>query len=357
MKWKHEEWTINNLLEKYNKQEINLSPSYQRNPIWTAKAQRLLIDTILTPQPLPNFFIRILEKGKYEMVDGQQRARTMIAFRNGEVSTSTKEYYDSLKDKTHFNNFVLNVTVIYELEKGESIEEYYSLVNRAGLRLNTPELRKAEFYDTSFLKLASRLAGSDTFASLNLFSEGTIKRMNDVELVYELLALLLCGVSEKKKKVKELFEDDISTEQVVAAEDSFNAVVDVIAHLNSITAIKHTRYRQRADLYTLVEFIHSHNKLQKDVFAYYYRILLAIAPGITPSQKRCDPLRDYARNCVSQSNSLIARQERGAFFQDLLRHNSFTPNPLQLSIIDYFEFPPTLTEFGGAWTITLPEAE
>jgi len=356
MKWKHEQWTIQGFLDQYDADKIELSPSYQRNPIWTAKAQKLLIDTILAPQPLPNFFVRVTAGGKFEMVDGQQRARTILAFRSGDVTSTDKECLDSLKDKERFFKFPLDITVIHQLEKEESIEKYYALVNSSGLRLNIPELRKAEYYDTRFLKLASKLAASPGFLSLNLFSKDTVRRMNDVELVIELLALLLCGISEKKNKVDELFENDMSAEQAVAAEKDFNAVVDVLTALDSFSPLNDTRFRQRADLYTLFEFIHAHNDLQKEIFKYYYRVLLTVADGISPSQKECDPLRDYARNCVTQSNSLPARQGRSDFVRNLLRHNSSSPNEIQEQIIKYFEFSSALTEQGGAWTVTLPKA-
>ena len=45
MKYKHDIWTIKKLLDLYKKGKIVLNPPYQRNPIWTAKDQQMLIDT------------------------------------------------------------------------------------------------------------------------------------------------------------------------------------------------------------------------------------------------------------------------------------------------------------------------
>lgn len=353
MKWKVEIWTIRNLLEEYDNENIELSPSYQRNPIWTSTSQKKLIDTILAPQPLPAFFLLELENQKYEMVDGQQRSRTIIAYRNNLIKTKSHGIYDELDDKSSFLDYVLNITVITDLERSEAIEEYYALVNRSGLRLNTPELRKAQFYNTRFLALASELADSITFTDLDLFSKNTIKRMNDVELVAELLALLKLGICEKKTAVDELFEDDITNEEADELRGSFVSVCAVLQSLNKICPLNQTRFKQRADIYTLFDFIKDYHDLSAEDFCGYYQILLHISPGIKPSQNNCDPLREYARNCVSQSNSLMARQARRDFFENLLRNKSSKPNEVQKNLIkfDKLELPSKLIKIASKWTI------
>jgi len=353
MEWKHEKWSIRKLVTVYDNGLLDLSPSYQRNPIWTAKSQRLLIDTILTPQPLPNFFIRKKEDDCYEMVDGQQRARTILAFRAGNISSTNKVHYTELENSDAFYDYPLNVTVITSLEESESIEEYYALVNSSGLRLNTPELRKAEHFDKRLFQLASRLADSDNFTSLDLFSKSTITRMNDVELVIELLTLIISGISEKKNKVDELFEQDITTEEAAAAERQFHLIVESLHKLNNHQSLTQTRFKQRADLYTLFDFISSNSEIGPETLKYYYQVLLTISDGISPSQKECDPLRDYARNCVSQSNSLNARENRRSFFKDLLQNPSQTPNEIQASIIDYYSLSSDLVVHENTWTIDI----
>ena len=355
MDWSHEEWTLERLYELFEADQINLSPDYQRNPIWTVKAQRCLLDTILRPQPIPNFFVLRVEDGSFEMVDGQQRARTIIGFLKGEISSSAGVTYDDIASDreraARVLNYPLNITVLQNLEANESIEMFYALVNSSGLRLNTPEIRRARYHETRFLALANELAGSAAFASLGLFGAGTVKRMNDVELVSEILALLKLGISEKKTAVDQLYEEDISSDDETAMRQTFNHVVSVLSRLNVRYPLSKTRYKQRADLYTLFEFVNAHASLSVDTFERYYDALLTIAPHVRPSQDRCDPLRDYARNCVSQSHSESARRERSAFFRQLLRNDTATPNPVQSQIIQFLELPDALIEMEGAWTI------
>jgi hypothetical protein len=82
-------WPISALLKLFSEKKINLSPRYQRNDIWSLSAQRRLIDTVQRGYPMPNFFVRLRPNG-FEMVDGQQRARTLIGYWNGEFSDKSK---------------------------------------------------------------------------------------------------------------------------------------------------------------------------------------------------------------------------------------------------------------------------
>ena len=244
MKWIHENWAIEKLLKLYNSGKINLSPEYQRNPIWTSKSQKNLIDTILSPQPMPNFFLLTKSKREYEMVDGQQRTRSIIDFRNGHITSSSGVKFDKTSISA-FMNYKLNITLITSLDKGESIEDFYTLVNSSGLRLNAPEIRKARYYDTRFLALCTEMAALEKFANLGLFGVATISRMNDVELVSELLALLSQGCSEKKEAVDRIFEADVTGEQADELRNKFITVVDVLTDFESISPLKKTRFKQR----------------------------------------------------------------------------------------------------------------
>jgi uncharacterized protein with ParB-like and HNH nuclease domain len=84
------EFTIYQLFDLVDKDRIDLNPSYQRNFIWSPDDQRDLIDTILKGYPLPSFFLFIKSDGRYEMVDGQQRTKTIYRFIKGEITASRK---------------------------------------------------------------------------------------------------------------------------------------------------------------------------------------------------------------------------------------------------------------------------
>lgn len=336
MEFKYTVWTIEELIGIYDKNEIDLKPSYQRNPIWSKKAQKILLNTIQNNQPIPNFFIRKIDKNKYEMVDGQQRARTIFGYIKGKLTDLAGKPYKS--DKI-FLSYPLSITIITDISENESIEEFYALVNSSGLRLNRPELKKAEYYNTKFLELITDLATNPAFSELQLFTSSSIGRMNDVEFVSELVANLKFGISEKKEKVDALYESDITDEEAQKFETEFFNIMKYIKLFDSIFPINKTRYKQRNDFYTLFDFIKSlepdDNLL--DTMVYYYKILLKIGPYIKPSQLKCEPLKDYAMHCVSQSNSKNAREQRKKFFDELFLNKTNQANETQNAILIFFE--------------------
>ena len=72
---------------EYQKGTLDLDPKYQRKPVWLRGQQCFLIDSLLSGCPIPQVYLNIITKGKgvnrksvYEVVDGQQRLRTIIDY-------------------------------------------------------------------------------------------------------------------------------------------------------------------------------------------------------------------------------------------------------------------------------------
>ena len=65
---------------------LELSPSFQRRPVWQPGAKSYLIDTIIRGLPIPIIFLREQKtdlkslEPRREVVDGQQRIRTVLSF-------------------------------------------------------------------------------------------------------------------------------------------------------------------------------------------------------------------------------------------------------------------------------------
>ncbi|NTV46448.1 MAG: DUF262 domain-containing protein, partial [Chlorobiales bacterium] len=163
MEFEYEEWTIERLSDLYNEDKLNLSPPYQRNEVWTKSAQRLLIDTITNHQPIPSFFIHKKDNNCFEMVDGQQRSRSMLLFLKKSDKPFTNSGGKTIADHPEFIKYPLSITLITKVSENENIESFYALVNKTGLRLNNPELFKAQYYDTKFLELIYEIVDDDEF--------------------------------------------------------------------------------------------------------------------------------------------------------------------------------------------------
>lgn len=362
MRYEIETWTIKKLIKLYQTERLRLDPPYQRNPIWSKNAQRLLIDTIKKGQPIPNFFVRRLEGDSFEMVDGQQRSRTIVGYDKGKFSDHDKISFDKIslgnkyiaKQRSQFLQYLLVVVVISDLREDESIELFYALVNSTGLRLNRPELKKAQYYNTNFLELMTDCAESDQFLSLRLFTPSHINRMEHIDFVSELLAILKFGLSDKKEKVDALFETDISKSEVEEITFRFHKVLSHFCRFNSIVPLYKTRYRQKNDFYSLFAFISQHSELGVETLNYHYQILLKLGPHIRPSQEECPPLMEYAYHCVTQSNSKNARERRLEILESILLNPVKEPNNIQQEIEAFFKASDSLlVKKSKYWTFNL----
>jgi hypothetical protein len=337
-------WTISDLLKIYEEKRLNLSPPYQRNEVWTAKAQQKLLESILKGKPIPSFFLLKKAEDSFEMIDGQQRARTVIGYWKNLIVDHENLTFAQRVEKgrvrrrasADFLEYRLSITIVTEIHDDESIEEYYALLNSSGLRLNRPELKKAEYFTTNFLKLILECTADDTLRSLRLFTESSSARMNDVDFVSELLALMKFGISDKKEKVDQLYEDDITLGELRALRTEFKKEMETFGRCNHITPILRTRYKQKNDFYSLFYLFYSIRDAEPTTFETLYRVLVKVGPHIRPSQTECEPLKEYAFHCVTQSNSKAAREARHDILTKLLLNQSGEPTAVQDAVLNYF---------------------
>lgn len=342
MKYSIKEVTIKQLIEWIKKDKINLHPPYQRNFIWSSKDQKLLIDSIQKGYPLPNFFIYQRNDGTYDMVDGQKRATTISKYVKGEFSNSGKKYYQEI-DTEKFLSYVLNVTELYDIDtsNGESLEDFYSLVNKRGVHLNPAEVNKAQYHDAPFMILVNELMDLQGLSDLDIFSTKTVQRMNDRSLIEELVAYLFKGyITDKRKAVDELLESTLEEANVEKVREQFKSVLDTLCKLNEIKPIKETRFKQRNDFYTLFCFIAKHKELSVNVLEEQYKFLLFIdnKEYIRPTNDDCDTFKEYAYHCVTQSNSKNARLVRLAILEDILIvKDVYEKSPRLSDVCEYLE--------------------
>jgi len=341
MRYRIETWSIQKLLDTFDRKQLNLNPPYQRNDIWTEKLQRDLISTIKKGLPIPTFFLHEKKDGLIDIADGQQRTRALLQYRNGDISDNAKIKFNN---EIEFLEYKLSVQIIDSSVSQEEIMEFYVKVNRAGLKLNTAELRKADKFESKILPVFERLTQSSDFKAVGIFSQRQQDRMIDREYIEELAALLLFGIQDKKEAaIKRLYESEsgLSDARLNKMEADFNHVLGIVARMQEYFNFSDSRYSQRNDFYTLFHFIHELSNEDDAFFKGCFDVLFKIAPDISPSNDECEPFQDYAINCVSQSNSKKAREQRLIFFKELLLNTSQIPNYTQQAILDYYEMEST----------------
>ncbi len=336
MEFRIESWTIKQLKDKYDEGKLNLNPPYQRKFIWSLKDQQTLIQSILKGYAIPNVFLFEIKNGFFDMVDGQQRTRTILGFIEHQFKTLDGIIYADIIKKSTFDQYIIPITIIEKIENEESIEDFYSLVNKSGIHLNRPELKKAEYFDTNFLKLITELSNNEDFQSLELFTETTSKRMNDIDFISELVTYLIEGISDKKIKVDKVFENDVTENKYESLKTHFENILNVFSQLNTLYPLKKTRYKQRNDFYSLFGFIDNNLTLNTETIKYFYQLLLKFNDDITPSNEKCEPFQLYAFHCISQSNSKSAREERLKILNNIFLNKNEKTNKHQKAILNYY---------------------
>ena len=138
------------------KNRIDTNPDFQRPAVWSIGQKQLLIDTILRGYDIPKLYWRKVSKTpeKYEVVDGQQRLRTIFEFHGGQfnlakdaddidgVVVAKMQYTDLPEDlRLRFDNYALDVIVLTDTSEDEVREMFLRLQN--GTSLKAQEKRNA----------------------------------------------------------------------------------------------------------------------------------------------------------------------------------------------------------------------
>lgn len=160
---------------------IDPTPDYQRPPAWSRKQKQLLIDSILREYDIPKMYWRAVNRDdgvKYEVIDGQQRLRTIWEFRAGEFalardadpingfSCSGKKYGDlDLDISTIFDAYPIDVVIVDNAVQNDEEDEVRDMFLRLqnGTTLKAQEKRNA--MPGQMRDFIKELAGHPFFAS------------------------------------------------------------------------------------------------------------------------------------------------------------------------------------------------
>lgn len=233
-----------------------LSPSFQRRPVWPKAAKSLLIDTVVRGLPMPIIFLRertdlhTLEPIR-EVVDGQQRLRTLLSFIEPATLRDFDEHRDSfVVKKTHnkeiagkpFNqleasarkqilNYDFSVHVLPSDTEDREVLQIFARMNSSGVKLNRQELRNAEYFG-EFKSLAYSLAYEqlERWRSWKIFNEEAIARMLEVEETSEFIRFMIGGVQANSQEALDRLYGDNEEEFPHKAEATrrFHTVMDRI---------------------------------------------------------------------------------------------------------------------------------
>jgi hypothetical protein len=255
----------------YQREELILSPKYQRNAVWNLNAKSYLIDTILNGLPIPPVFIRQkvdinLQKTIKEVLDGQQRLRAIFEFYNNEfkiLPSQSEEYgglnYSSLPGelKEQFSSYELSVEII-KINDEATIYDMFARLNSNNMTLNKQEIRNAKYWG-NFKVFINKMAKKYKFLfiSIHTFSITQLARMQDLELLSSLTILTIDGiVSEKTATIDNYYkkyDSEFIREEEVQKKISF--ILNTISKLYDDDEQTTNFFHRKVWFYTLFAII------------------------------------------------------------------------------------------------------
>jgi hypothetical protein len=204
----YESVVIQDLLTFYNRDELNVAPWYQRRAVWNNSQKGYLINTIHEQKPVPSIYIRHTvdlesEKSVKEVVDGQQRVRCILEYRQDGFTASHPKYerpvkYSQLNNVERRNFLLTALSVGYLVNASdEDVIEIFARINSVSKTLNPQEKRNAEFsgaYKQFCLKESvERLPFWRNYA---VFTDNNIARMVEVQFISDVVMNLNEGLQD-----------------------------------------------------------------------------------------------------------------------------------------------------------------
>lgn len=169
----HTNWTVGDVCKGfvYDKNEgkglfglggkLIIQPEYQRNYIYgDQKRDVAVVESLLKGYPLGLIYFVLNKDGMYEVLDGQQRITSFARFVNQSwpfaVERNGKPRYFKSLDKDEQDKITDSPLTIYVCEGDPSeIQEWFEIINIAGVPLVPQELRNASYHGPFVTKARS----------------------------------------------------------------------------------------------------------------------------------------------------------------------------------------------------------
>jgi hypothetical protein len=208
-------YSVRDFEEWQERNELVLAPRFQRRDVWNAKARSYLIDTIIRGKPIPKLYMRQSvnpsnRRTTREIVDGQQRLRTILSFiDNGFRISKTHNsdfggrYFSQLDATTQSDilKYEFVVDLLQDMPDNE-VYDVFARLNTYSEKLKPQELRNAKWFGEFKSSVYLLTKGWVGFLVENeVFTAKQVLRMNEAEFISELLLAMEEGIREGSKTV------------------------------------------------------------------------------------------------------------------------------------------------------------
>ncbi len=261
-------YSLNDFVEWNNNKQLELNPAFQRRDVWNDRARSFLMDTIVRGKPIPKFFIRqkintATKASIREVVDGQQRLRTILSYLNDGFMISKRHhptyggrYFSQLLEvddqiQTNILSYEVSVDLLVNMPDAEVLD-VFSRLNSYAVVLNDQEKINASHFGP-FKILADTLGHSyaDYFVRNGVLTAQNVLRMDEVNLTADLLIAMIEGIKSKKqiKQSYDAYEEEFE-EDVRALGERFEVTM---ARIGSVfgDSLRISEFRRVSLFYTL----------------------------------------------------------------------------------------------------------
>jgi hypothetical protein len=182
-------------------EEGQTTVGFQRELVWKKSQADRFIESLLLGLPVPGIFLVKEPNGKFLVLDGQQRLRTLESYYSGVfkgVEFRLEEVQDPWVGKTYktlhpddrrrLDNSILHAIVVRQDEPTEDQSSIYLIferLNSGGTILQPQEIRVA-LYHGLFATLLSKLNDNSDWRAIY---GGKSARLKDIELILRFLGL------------------------------------------------------------------------------------------------------------------------------------------------------------------------
>lgn len=201
------DFDVDGLCRRLENGEIVI-PQFQRSFVWSIRLASRFIESLLLGLPIPGIFLsQDFDSGKFIVIDGQQRLKSIQLFRSGMFAqssggkspvefklTGVQESFKGLmyqnlasQDRFRLDNSVIHATVVkQDAPAGDNTSVYhvFDRINTGGLHLSQQEIRSAICHG----KMIDHLGNLNKYPAWRELFGKEHSRQRDQELILRFLA-------------------------------------------------------------------------------------------------------------------------------------------------------------------------
>lgn len=297
--------------------QLDLRPKFQRRPVWKTGAKSYLIDTIVRGLPIPIVFLRdrisigsiITDR---EVIDGQQRLRTILSFIDPALLDDYEQDADFFRvSKTHnpeiagksfeklstrmqqkIIGYEVPVHIFSSDTEDRDVLQIFARLNATGMKLNPQELRNAGYFG-AFKSLAYKIAYENLtrWQQWGVFDLAAISRMSEAEEVSDLIISMHEGVHGKSQTTIDRYYDinDIEYKESEEVRRRFEVVMSTID-------------KYFGDSLATIEF--SRHSLFNSLFVAIYHMMFGLGSNFLENKKHKKVAPDFAKEIRRLSDEI-----------------------------------------------------